>query len=243
MTVFITSSPCIDGAPRAILNPANGFLERIWEALPEHPNCLFIASSPEDRDATCEFGSHMFIAFAEAGITFASYAVLDAMNAEDAADMITMSDFIILAGGHVPTQNDFFMEIGLDVLLQDYEGVIMGISAGSMNSAEVVYVQPEEEGESVPEFERFRPGLGLTRAQVCPHYQKCKHDILDGLRLFEDITYADSMGHTFFALRDGSYILSEDGEETLYGEAYRIRNGILELICVEDEWVSLEELL
>jgi len=51
------------------------------------------------------------------------------------------------------------------------------------------------------------------------------------------------MGHTFFALRDGSYILSEDGEETLYGEAYRIRNGILELICVEDEWVSLEELL
>lgn len=243
MTVFITSSPCIDGAPRAILNPANGFLDRIREVLPEHPNCLFVASSPEDRDATCEFGSHMFIAFAEAGITFASYAILDDINAEDAAEMIAMSDFIILAGGHVPTQNDFFHEIGLDVLLQDYEGVIMGISAGSMNAAEVVYVQPEEEGESVPEFERFRPGLGLTRAQVCPHYQKVKHSMLDGLRLFEDITYADSMGHTFFALRDGSYILCENGEETLFGEAYRIRNSILELICVEDEWVSLEKLL
>lgn len=243
MTVFITSSPCIDGAPRAILNPANGFLDQLRQELPEHPACLFVASSPEDRDATCEFGSHMFIAFAEAGITFSSYAVLDGMNAENAAELIAESDFIILAGGHVPTQNDFFREIGLDVLLQDYEGVIMGISAGSMNSAEEVYVQPEEEGESAPEFVRFRPGLGLTRAQVCPHYQKVKHSILDGLRLFEDITYADSIGRSFFALRDGSYILVQDAQETLFGEAYRIRNGILELICLEDESVSLEELL
>ena len=242
MTAFITSSPCIEGAPRAILNPANGFVDRIREALPEHPRCLFVASSPEDRDATCEFGSHMFIAFAEAGISFASYNVLDAYNAEDAAELISESDFIILAGGHVPTQNQFFQEIDLAVLLQDYEGVVMGISAGSMNSAVEVYVQPEEPGESDPDFQRFAPGLGLTTAQVCPHYQKVKNNILDDQRLFEDITYADSMGHTFYALRDGSYILCADGEEILFGEAYRIRNGILELICVEDECIDLAEI-
>ena len=137
MTVYLTSSPCIDGADRAILNPANGFLDRIRADLPENPRCLFVASSPLDRSATCEFGSHMFMAFAEAGIPFSAYQVLDAYNADDAADLIMASDFIILAGGHVPTQNDFFREIGLDVLLQDYEGVIMGVSAGSMNSASV----------------------------------------------------------------------------------------------------------
>jgi len=243
MIAFITSSPCIDGAPMPILNPANGFLDRLRDALPEYPRCLYIASSPEDRDANCLYGSHMFIAFAQAGIPFSAYHILDGYNAEDAAELIGESDFIILAGGHVPTQNDFFREIGLDMLLEDFEGVIMGISAGSMNSAYEVYVQPEEEGESDPEFERFRPGLGLTRAQVCPHYQKVRHTMLDGMRLFEDITYPDSMDHTFFALRDGSYILCENGEETLYGEAYWIRNGILELICVEDESVSLENLL
>lgn len=243
MTVFLTSSPCIDGAPRAILNPANGFLDRIREALPEFPRCLFIASSPDDRPATCEFGSHMFIAFAEAGIPFSSYEVLDAYNMEFAADLIMDSDFIILAGGHVPTQNDFFHEIALDVLLQDYEGVIMGVSAGSMNAAAEVYVQPEEPGESIdPDYQRFAPGLGLTDINICPHYQKVKNNLLDGQRLFEDITYADSMGRTFYALRDGSYILIEDGEETLFGEAYRIRNGILELICVEDECVDLSEM-
>jgi dipeptidase E len=242
MIAFLTSSPCIDGAERAVLNPDNGFLDNIREALPEHPHCLFICSSPEDRDATCEFGSHMFMAFAEAGIPFASYRILDAYNSEDAAELIFGSDFIILAGGHVPTQNAFFQEIGLNVLLQDYEGVIMGISAGTMNSAETVYVQPEEPGESDPDFPRFAPGLGITGANVCPHYQKVKDNILDELRLFEDITYADSMGHTFFALPDGSYILCDENGETLFGEAYRIRDGILEQICVNDKSLNLEGL-
>ena len=241
MTLFLTSSPCIDGADRPILNPDNGFLDRIRQALPENPKCLFICSSPDRHDLNCLFGSHMFMAFAEAGIPFSGYQILDAYNEEEAADLIFWSDFIILAGGHVPTQNAFFREIGLDVLLAEYEGVIMGISAGTMNSAEVVYVQPEEPGESIdPEYQRFSPGLGLTKAQVCPHYQKVKDAILDGQRLFEDITYGDSMGNTFFALPDGSYILSEDGKETLFGEAYRIRNGILEQVCVSEESITME---
>ena len=240
MIAFITSSPCIDGADRAILNPANNFLNAIRKALPDHPRCLFIASDPYIRDKTCLFGSHMFMAFAEAGIPFSAYRILDAYNADDAAELIADSDFIILAGGHVPTQYEFFREIGLDVLLQDYEGVVMGISAGSMNSARDVYIQPEEPGEALdPDFIRFAPGLGLTSASVCPHYQKVKDDILDGMRLFEDITYADSMGKSFLALPDGSYILCADGKETLFGEAYRIRNSILEQICTDGCRVDL----
>ena len=240
MIAFITSSPCIDGADRPILNPDNGFLNRIRKALPEHPRCLFIASSPYFRDLTCLFGSHMFMAFAEAGICFSSYQILDAYNADDAAELIHASDLIILAGGHVPTQYAFFAELGLDVLLQDYEGVVMGISAGSMNSAREVYIQPEEPGEALdPDFVRFAPGLGLTSASVCPHYQKVRDSYLDGMRLFEDITYADSKGRSFYALPDGSYILCAEGKETLYGEAYRIRNGILEQICRNGQSVDL----
>ena len=103
MTLFLTSSPCIDGADRAILNPENEFLDRIRQALPQNPRCLFICSSPDRRDLNCLFGSHMFIAFAEAGIAFSQYQVLDAYNADHARKMIDDSDLIILAGGHVPT--------------------------------------------------------------------------------------------------------------------------------------------
>lgn len=242
MTVYLTSSPCIDGAERAILNPQNDFLDRIREDLPENPSCLFVASSPDDRAATCEFGAAMFCAFSEAGIHFSGYEILDRWTEEYAADLIMGSDLIILAGGHVPTQNEFFHEIGLSVLLQDYEGVIMGISAGSMNSAAVVYVQPEEEGESAPEFERFLPGLGLTDIQICPHYQKVKDNILDGQRLFEDITYADSEDNCFFALPDGSYICIHDEEVLLCGEAYTIHDGELEQISEDGDVLDLNEL-
>lgn len=244
MTLFLTSSPCIDGAERAILNPANHFLDHIRQVLPENPRCLFVCSNPDDRRGTCEFGSHMFMAFAEAGIPFSAYQVLDGYNADEAPELIQQSDFIILAGGHVPTQNAFFQKIHLDKLLKTFDGVIMGISAGTMNAAETVYVQPEEPGESIdPNYQRFVPGLGLTKANVCPHYQKVKNMMLDGQRLFEDITYGDSMGRTFFALPDGSYILSHNGQETLFGRAYRIRNGILELVCTEEKCIDLRKLL
>ena len=243
MLAFITSSPFVENADRAILSNANGFVDRIREALPENGRLLFICSSPERRDLNCRFGADIFAAFSEAGMFFSSYHVLDAYNADDAAELVADSDFIVLAGGHVPTQNAFFREIGLDMLLADHPGVVMGISAGSMNSAATVYAQPEEPGESAPEFQRFLPGLGLTRVNVLPHYQKVKDDILDGLRLFEDITYADSMGHTFFAIPDGSYIVSDEEGDILFGEGYRLRDGIFEMLTAEGEELDLGELL
>ena len=243
MIVYLTSSPCIDGADRAILNPQNEFLDRLRADLPENPRCLFVASSPDDRDATCEFGAAMFCAFASAGIHFSQYCILDRWTEEYAPDLIMDSDFIILAGGHVPTQNEFFNELGLEVLLQDYDGIIMGISAGSMNCASLVYVQPEEPGESIdPNYQRFAWGLGLTDVQICPHSQKVKHYILDGQRLFEDITYYDSYGHCFYALPDGSYFYITEEDTILCGQAYRIRNGVLDLICVNGEEISLSQL-
>lgn len=242
MILFVTSSPFVDGADRAILSNANGFLDRIREALPPLPRCLFVCSDPERRDLTCRFGADVFSAFAEAGVCFSGYEVLDAFNAGDAAFLVESSDLIVLAGGHVPTQNAFFQEIGLREILEDYPGVVMGISAGSMNCADETYVQPEEEGESAPEFERFAPGLGLTGVNILPHYQKVKDNILDGKRLFEDVTYIDSMGHTFFALPDGSYFYQDEEHLLLFGKAYRLSDGILELLTLDGECLDMAEL-
>lgn len=243
MIAFITSSPCIVDAERAILNPINGFVDALKEVLPENPRCLFITSRPYRRDLTCRFGADMFMAFAEAGIPFSAYEILDMHNAEDAADLIFSSDLLILAGGHVPTQHEFFREIGLDALLAEYEGVVMGISAGSMNSAREVYFQPEEPGEAIDEnFIRFAPGLGLTTASICPHYQKVKDNILDGMRLFEDITYPDSEGNCFFPLPDNSYIYQDKESLLLFGEGYCLRSGNLEKICENDKVFDLSQL-
>lgn len=227
MIVFLTSSPCIPNADRAILNPANGFVERMRAALPEHPRCLFVCSHPDSAYLTDKYAADMDEAFSGAGMPFASLTVLDSRTDEHAAELINQSDLIILAGGHVPTQNAYFTRIGMRKLLQGYRGVLMGVSAGSMNAADQVYVQPEMEGESSPEFKRWTTGLGLTNTNLLPHYQQIRDWYLDGQRLFEDITYKDSFGHAFYALVDGSYLYIQNGEEQMLGEAYRIANGTL----------------
>ena len=243
MTLFITSSPYIDGADRAILSNTNHFTDRIREALPPFPNVLFVCSNPEDHGGVCQFAAETCAAFLEAEMPFGSYQVLDSTNAGRAYSLVCHSDLIVLSGGHVPTQNAFFRKIRLRHLLHKFEGVVLGISAGSMNMADTVYVQPEEPGESLdPEFRRFAPGLGLTEANICPHYQKVRNAMLDGQRLFEDITYADSIGNCFFALPDGSYIYQDEEQMLLCGQAWRIRNGILELLTRDEEIRDMCEL-
>ena len=109
-----------------------------------------------------------------------------------------------------------------------------------MNSANVVYAQPEEPGEAVdPDYQKFLPGLGLTKHMTIPHYNQDKDSTLDGLRLYEDITCPDSMGRQFYVLVDGSYLLGRDGREELRGEAYLIEDGSIRQICREGDAVLL----
>ncbi len=240
LIAFLTSSPCVYLAPRAILNPENQFIDNLFSCLPRSPRCLFICSAPDDPGFTDRVSAEMQAAFREAGMEFSNLATLDRRNQEDAQMLIWQSDFIILSGGHVPTQNEFFQEIGLREMLENYQGVILGISAGTMNAAERVYVQPEEEGESAPEFERFLPGLGITHVNVLPHYQQVKDYLLDGKRLFEDITYADSYGECFFVFVDGTYLLIDEEQTLLYGEAYCLQDGEMEPISELGDIVMIE---
>lgn len=239
MTLFLTSSPCSNDVPMGvdlpcILDRRNGFVRRLRRCLKPNAELLIIASDPESFESNDEMAATFAGVFEHHGLTLADVALLDARNEEEAPELVSMSDIIILSGGHVPTENEFFTRMGLRELLDGFSGVIMGISAGTMNCADVVYAQPELEGESVdPDYERFIRGLGLTDINVLPHYQQVRDNILDGQRLYEDITYADSMGHPFYALVDGSYIFVQDGHAEIFGEAYLILDGRIRPLCPE----------
>lgn len=229
MTYFLTSSPCVEGEVR--LNPENGFVDRLRDALPDACAGVFVCADPDGAAMTDRFAGEMYDAFTEAGIEFSSYEVLDRRTQPRAAELIAGAQLLILAGGHVPTQNRFFEDVDLRALLQGFDGAVVGISAGTMNSADTVYAHPELDGEAAdPDYRRFLPGLGITKRMVLPHYQKIAGGVLDGQRLVEDIAYPDSFGNEFFALVDGSYIYGKDGREQLLGEAYRIQDGRMEQI-------------
>ena len=242
MTLFLTSSPCIYKHSPATLNPANGFFKRIKSKLPPAPKTLFVASSPADHDKTDFYSGDMAGAFERAGIPMTGWQLLDDLTADRARELVAWSDFIILMGGHVPTQNAFFNRIGLRELLKGYPGVIMGISAGTMNAADTVYAQPEEPGESAPSFRRFYPGLGLTTVNICPHYQEVieKNMTVDCIPIYPDITAADSMGHTFHIFPDGTYLYRDEQEYAIHGKCLRMRDGILELLSEDGERIDLK---
>lgn len=240
MIAFLTSSPCVYGAPRAILNPENGFVENLQRVLPEPIRCLYICSDPDDWGANDRLGGEMAVAFEEAGFRFRSFEVLDRRMQAYARELVWRSDLIILAGGHVPTQNRFFHEIGLKQLLQNWPGVLMGISAGSMNAAHEVYSMPEMPGESRPEFQRFLPGLGLTTINVLPHYQWVKDYIIDGKRLYDEVVFPDSMGKRFHAFPDGTYIHIENGVELIRGEAWGVQDGIMEKVSEPGDVIAVQ---
>ena len=108
-----------------------------------------------------------------------------------------------------------------------------------MNCAEMVYAGPEFPGEAIdPDYQRWITGLGITKTNIFPHFQELKDEMLDGMRLIEDITYADSMGHEIIALNNGSYIIVDDNGETLFGEAYRIKDGVQNKICNNGESIK-----
>ena len=101
---------------------------------------------------------------------------------------------------------------------------------------------PELEGETLnPFYHRFMPGLGLTDIQIIPHFQILRHGVLDGKRILEDIGLRDSIGHRFYALPDGSYILKQGTREELFGPAWVLADGKLSVANHEGESLLLNE--
>ena len=238
MIALLTSSPCLESGA---LNPANGFVEALREALPGPYRGLFVCSSPDDPAATDRFSGELRASLVGSGFAPSAWSVLDRRTQGRAAALVGEADLLVLAGGHVPTQNRFFREIGLGALLAGWDGVALGISAGTMNSARLVYAQPELPGEAVdPAYRRFLPGLGLTDAMILPHVQQWRRDRLDGLRLIEDIALPDSVGRCFYALPDGSWLHIHGGREELRGEAWRLRDGRMERVCADGSRLCLK---
>ena len=257
--IFLTSSPTgpLDGSRRVDgIDKWNGFGDRLHEVWQADSRCLMIAAAPDNYAMMDEMTGFFWHTWLQEGFSMQCMDKLDyryhgsgwdSVHGHISREDLHSYDVLFLAGGHVPTQRHFFETIGLREKLQGFRGIIIGISAGSMNSADMVYIQPEEPGEAVDKgFCRWGRGLGLTKRNILPHYQMVKDNYLDGMRLYEDITMPDSYGNEFVVLCDGSYLLIEAEwagappiSETVYGEAYIIREGTVSELCRHEKMCAL----
>lgn len=244
MIIFLTSSPGGHTWEHPVkpvpLDESNRFIDNLKKFWKKDARALFIAADPDNYDNNDLMAGIFEKNIPMSGLSLSKMDICDSRNPEIGRELRDNYDFVILSGGHVPTENKFINKIKLKDSLKDYEGILMTISAGSMNCAGEVYAMPELEGESVDvNYKRYLEGLSLTDIQVIPHYQYLKEQSIDGSRMIEDIAAGDSFGKKYYMLNDGSYIMIKDGVTTLYGEAYTLSDGVITKICDNDSSIII----
>lgn len=249
MTLFLTGSPTRYGEDH--FTEDNGFLREVKAALAKAtgpgklPNVLLVSAAPDDKAFTDSVFKGMSDCIHKSGIKTEKIVMLDRSNASMAPQLVNWAHWIVLCGGHVPTQNKFIHEIGLKALIAGFDGVVMGCSAGSMNCAGQVYSHPEEPGEAIdPNYKRWLEGLGLTDIQLVPHMEQVRYAKVDGQRLFEDVAFPDSWGHRFYTFKDGGYVIKKPGKPAeLRGEAFEITRGGMRQVSYENKSYSFMNLI
>ena len=103
MTLFLTGSPTRYGEDH--FTSDNGFLDRVKAELPGKPSTLLVSAAPDDMVFTDSVLKGMSDCILNSGITPCRIVMLDRRNASEARDLVEKADWIILCGGHVPTQD------------------------------------------------------------------------------------------------------------------------------------------
>ncbi len=218
----------------------NNFLKNLKKTIKNRKKFVLVASDPDNYERNDLFLQMDIEALKLSGLTFEEYLVLDGRAKENITSILENCDLIFLCGGNTLMQNKFFNSICLKEYLKDIDSVIVGISAGSINSAKNVYNSPESEEDL--KNSPYLKGLELTNINIEPHF------ILENLsddnkELQRNAILKESYNRTIIALTDGAYILQTNNECKLYGESYKIKNGIIDKICDNDEWVILNDSL
>lgn len=249
MVTFLTSSfieyqPKEEYVPKP-LNESYMFGENLRKYWVDQPNFLVFTSDPADAAMTDHMMVELQDAFSLANFSMremkcfddryiADYCKRTGCAEEDAPqaalrEAMAWADVFYLAGGHGPTENAFMKRCGLKELLEDrglFDGLFLGLSAGTVNAAREAYLIPELEGESIdPDFVRFTDGLGLTDIQVLPHLLYEQNVILDGQKLVDEIIAEDSYGREIYMIEDGSYFMIRNGITEFFGKGYIMENG------------------
>lgn len=249
MVVFLTSS-FWDYQERSEYTPKplrsdNQFKENIERYWTPGAHVLAFSSAPEDAQLSDHLTREFFDAFTLSDFSIGEIRCFDdrAIHAfkqehpdfdgksekEALKEALLWADVLFLSGGHAPTENEFIQRTELKELLMDktvFDGLFIGLSAGSVNAASTVYLPPELEGESIdPDFRKTATGLGLTSLQILPHSQYMKTITLDGKDYFHEILANDTMDRKLFLIPDGSYFIIRNGLTELFGEAEFMEYG------------------
>ena len=182
--------------------------------LTERRKFAFIASEFEKiHEKTDKYFCFFLNMFQENGISFDEAYVVDGrMTVAEAQKALTEADVVWLSGGDTPVEFAYLKKYGLDTILKQHEGVVIGMSAGSINMAKSAICTLSCGHAKQEVYE----GLGFVDFSVEPHFVREK--------LSEELLEL-SKKYLIYGLCDNSIIVSKDGKVSVYGEVYYIKDG------------------
>mgnify|MGYP001624364051 FL=1 len=207
----------------------NQFLLNMKKSLKNNKKFVLIASNPFNFEQNDKFLEMDIEALKLSNLSFDECLILDNRNKTKVSEVLKDSSLIFLCGGNTYIQNQFFNEIDLKNYIKDLDSTIVGISAGAINSADIVFNSPEEDNDLSNPY--ILVGLGLTEFNIEPHFDIHNDNILQMKSILDE-----SYKRVIYGLPDGSYIVGNK----VYGRCYKIYQGNIEIICNDNECFLLE---
>ena len=187
---------------------------------------VFIVINPSMKEENEIKSKVFFESFKMSGMIFDEYIILGSHNKSQAKEILSDANLIILGGGKIICQMNFFNEIGLRDILLDSQALIIGISAGAMNLCNKVFNFPEEPSD-IPD-PRIVNGLGFYNQYIIPHFdcKNVKYQLdYNEIDAINDYILPFSNSETLIGLSNDSCILLHNGEEKFIGEYCIIKDG------------------
>lgn len=194
---------------------------RLAETLTMRRSLVFVSAWPDDAVRNDEDAAGMHGMFAEWSMGFDCFAVIDERTPSDKAQrMLREADCVFLMGGNPTAQMQFIRQRSLAESLRDFGGVLLGVSAGSINMA--------RRALDVWESPKAYEGLGLTGITIKSHVNEGEEALLEKLRA---ISAAERL--PICAMEDESAIfLTREGADWL-GRIRYIDMGEVRLLTQE----------
>lgn len=194
----------------------NDFIQCVKGYYNKNDSFLFIASDFSGHSKTDKYTNEFLNMFKNNGIVFDKVHVIDdRITKEKAAKYIKEADIIWLAGGDTLKQIVNLKEYNLIPVLQNKEGLIIGMSAGSINMAKKV-VLAKDINDNNPKLAIY-DGIGLVNINIEPHLDSASEEHM------KDI-YEASQFTTIYGLYDNSFIKIVDGKMDIYGIYFKYKN-------------------
>ena len=210
----------------------NGVLDNIKKYLSSTNRVVYVSNDPNNVIENEERIKNMMDSFSLSNLNFNEKILLDARNKKDSKNIILGADIVILSGGKILCQNKFFRSVRLKKILKHFNGIVIGMSAGTMNLCKTIFNFPEENADI--KEKRWVKGLDFYDKIIIPHFdgETNTYQIeCEEVDVVNDYIFPASHKKEFLGIPNGSYILIDGNKNvSFFGEMYTIENGVTKKI-------------